>query len=230
MARYNPAHAALEATEATGMKVRELVGRSLITGVTAASTFLVLEAIVNSVTGRGQGSAARVMHVNGSYLVAVREPGVWYDVRDFVRPNDPEVQRVVETVGTDWWDLYRYVCRNIAYRSDVGEHWFFPHETLQGHGDCEDTSFLLTSLLIGAGSSSYAVLGEYAGWGHGWVEKDRQIMETTLTEPIVVDDPQNYRPFFFFNDVVAQELWPGALEQVMGTWRNEYAKLKFIGS
>lgn len=212
------------------MQVRELVARSLVTGATAAGTFLALEAIIRLFTGRGEGSAARVMYHDGSYLVAVRGSGVWHDVRSFIRPDDPEVQRVVGMVGADRWSLYRYVCRNIAYRRDVGEYWLFPHETLQGYGDCEDTSILLTSLIKSAGPDGFVVLGEYSSWGHAWVETDGQILETTLTEPIAVDDPENYRPFFFFNDVVAHELWPGALEEVLCTSRNEYAKLKLIGA
>lgn len=209
---------------------RELVIPSVVTGVTSAVAFFAVKAVVDAFTSRGQGSAARVLYQDGSYLVAVRGSGEWHDVRDFVRPDDPEVRRVVETVGADWWGLYRYVCHNIAYRRDVGEHWFFPHETLQGRGDCEDTSILLTSLVKSARLDGFVVLGEYSGWGHAWVEVDGQILETTLTEPIVVDDPENYRAFFFFNDVVAQELWPGALEEVLCAWRNEYAKLNLIGA
>lgn len=37
----------------------------------------------------------RVHYEDGQVLVQVREPGKWYELRDFVQPLNPEVARIV---------------------------------------------------------------------------------------------------------------------------------------
>lgn len=93
--------------------------------------------------------------------------------------------------------------------------------------NCEDTSLLLASLLNNF-STSYVVLGEYLGYGHAWVQFDNQIFETTLSSPIIVNDPANYFAHAYFNEQIAIELWSGALEELFQIRRNELAKLRFI--
>ncbi|GAI57954.1 unnamed protein product, partial [marine sediment metagenome] len=84
----------------------------------------------------------RVYAQDGQYLVSVRY-GQWHDIREFIQPSNPDVLAIYSEYGPDYWSLYDFVCRNINYRRDIGEFWQTPGETLQGHGDCEDTSLLL---------------------------------------------------------------------------------------
>ena len=100
------------------------------------------------------------------------------------------------------WELFKFVVENIKYPiRDVPQiallivdthvlfrhplkpklslvlfdFWKFPYETLRdGLGDCEDTSFLLCSLLRIANVDAWAVLGKVViddvPYGHAWVE------------------------------------------------------------
>ncbi|GAI87262.1 unnamed protein product [marine sediment metagenome] len=165
---------------------------------------------------------------NGQYLVSVRYPGQWHDIRSFVQPDNPDVLAVYSQIGPDYWALYDFVCRNIDYRRDIGEFWMTPSETLRGAGDCEDCANLLTSLLIAAGVPAYTVLGNYQGYGHAWCEHRGQLMETTYTRAQPVPDPEHYIPYVLFDDRDVIELWPGALGEVFELGRDEASKLNLI--
>jgi len=170
----------------------------------------------------------RVSHQDGQYLVNVRY-GQWHDIREFIQPSNPDVLTVCSQYGPDYWALYDFVCRNIDYRRDWGEFWMTPSETLRGHGDCEDTSILLTSLIRAGGvSNCYVVLGNLGGYGHAWCELNGQILETTYTSARPVPDPQDYCPYVCFNDQEVVELWPSALDEVFALERDEATKLNFI--
>ena len=168
-------------------------------------------------------------HKNSDYFVAVRRPMEWHNVKDFIRPSAPEVQGVYSRVGANIWELFDFVCRNFSYRRDIGEFWQFPQETIAlKQGDCEDTSILLTSLLRNF-SNAYAVLGSYKKLSHAWVtSQDGQILESTYTRARIVPDREEYRPYFLFNEEVAIELWPGALDQVFAINKSEGVKLSFM--
>ncbi len=170
----------------------------------------------------------RAVSQDGQYLVSVRYPGQWHDVREFVQPDNPDVLAVLSQVGADPWALYDFVCRNINYRRDFGEFWSTPSETLRGYGDCEDSANLLTSLLIAARMPAYTVLGNYQGYGHAWCEYNGQVMETTYTSARPVPDPQDYCPYILFDNTRVLELWPGALGEVFELGRNEAAKLNLM--
>jgi len=171
----------------------------------------------------------RVAYQNGEYLVAVRGYGEWHNIKEFVQPDDPQVKRLYQEIGPDPWECYRYVCEKISYDRERREFWRWPAETLAGRGDCEDTSILLASLLRNFTDDACVVVGKYRGYGHAWVQAGSLMMETTLSEPIVVDDPENYVPMFVFNDLMAEELWPGSLEQVLSARRNDYSKMRLLG-
>ncbi len=167
----------------------------------------------------------RVYSQDGRYLVSVRYPGVWRDLREFVQPNDPDVMAVYYQYGPDYWSLYDFVCRNIEYRLDVGEFWQTPSETLRSnHGDCEDTSILLCSLL----QNAHVALGSYQEYGHAWCQLGNQILETTYTYARQVPDPRDYCPYCLFNESEVIELWPGALGKVFELGRNEQQKLALM--
>ncbi len=170
----------------------------------------------------------RVYYQDGQYLVNVRH-GRWHDIRDFVQPSNPDVLAVYSQYGPDPWALYDFVCRNIDYRRDVGEMWLTPSETLRGHGDCEDSAILLTSLVrVGGAPNCYVALGNLGGYGHSWCELNGLVLETTYTRAMLVPDPEDYIPFVLFNDQDVIELWPGALGEVFQLGRDEATKLNLI--
>ena len=169
----------------------------------------------------------RVYSQDGRYLVSVRYPGQWHELRDFVQPDNPDIVAIYSQSGPDYWSLYDFVCRNIDYRTDIGEFWQTPNETLRGHGDCEDTSILLASLL-NCFSNAYVALGSYQGYGHSWCQLDSQILETTYTSARTTHDPEDYVAFVLFNDQDIIEIWPGALGDVFELGRNEAAKLNLM--
>ncbi len=169
----------------------------------------------------------RVRYVDGRYLVAVRHPGEWREIREFVQPFSPSV------VGAqaDIWDCLDWVCRNISYREDVGEFWQLSSETLtKKEGDCEDSAILLASMLNNF-TNAYVVLGNLQGWGHAWVASENgEILETTYTRATIVPDPENYCPYVYFSDQEVIEMWPGALREVFELRRNETTKLSLMAA
>ncbi|MBA7585435.1 hypothetical protein ES708_27414 [subsurface metagenome] len=177
-------------------------------------------------------SGQRVYYQDGQYLVNVRY-GQWHDLRDFIQPSNPNVLAVYYGIGPDSWALYDFVCRNINYRSDVGEFWQTPSETLEGYGDCEDTSILLTSLIRAGGAPNcYVALGSLGNgqenYGHAWCQLNGQILETTFTSARVVLNPAQYCPYVLFDNEQVIELWPGALGEVFKVARDESLKLSLI--
>jgi hypothetical protein len=168
----------------------------------------------------------RVRQMDGLYFVAVRNPGEWHEVREFVQPSNPQVVKELLNCRHDYWSCLDWVCRNIQYRIDVGEFWQFPAETLlRGYGDCDDSSILLTSMLRSF-QNAYCVLGTYCGFGHAWVTPGtNEILETTYTYARVVLDPGNYKPYILFNDEEVIEIWPGALLDIYSAKRNDCRKL-----
>ncbi len=191
-------------------------------GISAFSVAMAIMAV-----SRSSPLEQRIYYQDGQYLVSVRYPGQWHDLRDFIQPNGPDMIRVRSQIGPDVWALYDFVCRNIDYRRDTGEFWLTPSETLKGYGDCEDTSILLTSLLRNF-TNAHVALGTFQGLGHAWVVKDGQIYETTYTFARPVPDPEDYKTFAIFNDLEVVELWPGGLGELFAERRDEATKLNLM--
>lgn len=147
-------------------------------------------------------------------------PGAFMDGRsglnpgDFITPNDPAVQAVAREIvaklgendsqASRLREAYNYVTASIQYVMDTRafgfeEVWQKPSSTLQRRiGDCEDTSFLLCSLLQALGIPSRVVFGEWKGQGHAWVEAGVDgagsgILESTTGLPFAgFADPAGY--------------------------------------
>lgn len=168
------------------------------------------------------------VYQNGQYMVSVRGLGQRHDIRSFVQPDNPDVVAVYSQIGPDAWQLLDFVCRHVSYKSEVGEHWQFPSETLaRGQGDCEDSALLTCSLLKNF-NDGYVALGDYQGYGHAWCQLNGEILETTYTRARPVPDPEHYIPFVLFDDHDVIELWPGALEDIFSLRRNEGVKLNLM--
>jgi len=203
----------------------ELTLPVISTGISVLSVALAIIALTRfSPLGR------RVYSEDGRYLVSVRYPGQWHDLREFVTPCDPEVQEIYSHIGPNAWQLLDFVCRNISYRRDIGEFFQFPSETLaRGQGDCDDSSILLTSLIRAGGIPAYTALGGLQGLGHAWVvSEEGEILEATYTTARTVPDPEDYCPYVLFSDQEVIELWPGALGEVFELERDEGLKLQLI--
>ena len=130
------------------------------------------------------------------------------------------------------WKIWDYVARSVQYITDkqsfgLEDFWLFPEETLMLHkGDCEDSSFLLATLLLASGVSEQCVrvvLGRVASpegaYGHAWVVYQNEagqwcLLESTLDcvpSALVPADPftmpgnqYQYQPQFCLN---ASHLW-----------------------
>lgn len=201
------------------------INLALVTAATCAAASVALAAV--STWWRGQ-PGYRVRYLDDKYLVSVRAPWVWYEIREFIQPDDPDVIALYHEIGPDVWACVDWVCRNISYREDPWEYWSFPAETIrQGSGDCEDSAFLTCSLLRNF-NNAYAVLGTLGGYGHSWCVVDGEILETTYSSSGPVPDPENYKPYVLLNEQEVIELWPGALRDVFELARDEAAKLNLM--
>ena len=171
----------------------------------------------------------RAYQLDGQYLVSVRYPGQWHDLRSFVQPNTPDVLATLSQIDPGIWACFDFVCRHVAYKSEVGEMWQFPSETLaRGQGDCEDSAFLFVSLAQNFAPDVWAILGDYQGFGHAWGAQRHLIYETTYTSARQVADPQNYRALVAFNHYEFREAYPGALREMFALRRNEESKLELM--
>ena len=211
-------------TEEQWDRAFELLLPTVSLGVATLSVVLGIMAL------RRAGSLGRRTYSqDGSYLVSVRYPWQWNDIREFVQPDNPDVLAIYYQIGPDPWLLYDFVCREIDYRRDIrGEFWLTPSETLAlAKADCEDTSILLCSLLRNF-TDAHVAIGEYQGYGHAWVAKGGQIYETTYTRAMPASDPEHYFPYCLFDEREVIELWTGAFGEIFALRRNEVAKLNLM--
>ena len=130
------------------------------------------------------------------------------------------------------WRIWDYVAASVQYVTDkssfgLDDFWLFPEETLVLHkGDCEDSSFLLATLLLASGISEHCVrvaLGQVStpdgAYGHAWVVYQNELgrwclLESTLdavpsqltpADPFIVPGNEyQYQPLFCLN---GSHLW-----------------------
>ncbi|OPX75606.1 MAG: Transglutaminase-like superfamily protein [Methanosaeta sp. PtaB.Bin018] len=166
------------------------------------------------------------------------------DIRQWLSSTESEViQRTLQEIGLPAareagsfdlraWRIWDYVVRSVEYVTDkrasgLEDFWLFPEETLMLHkGDCEDTSFLLATLMLASGISEHCVrvvLGKISSpegaFGHAWVVYQNEtgtwcLLESTLDavpSQLVPADPftqpsnqYQYQPQFCLN---ASHLW-----------------------
>lgn len=134
------------------------------------------------------------------------------DIREWIKSWDNEVikralqqidlpaAREAGTFDLRAWNIWKHTAENVEYILDkaamgMPDFWQFPAETLTlQKGDCEDTSFLLASLLLASGISEQCVrvvLGKVTSgggsYGHAWVVYRNEegkwcLLESTLNE------------------------------------------------
>lgn len=166
------------------------------------------------------------------------------DIREWISSTESEViiralqeiklptAREAGTFDLRAWTIWDFVARSVQYVTDkqlcgLEDFWLFPEETLMLHkGDCEDTSFLLATLLLAGGISEHCVrvvLGKVSSpdgaYGHAWVvyqneagiwcllESTLDTVPTQLTPADPFTQPGNqylYQPQFCLN---ASHLW-----------------------
>jgi hypothetical protein len=105
------------------------------------------------------------------------------------------------------WKIWDYVSNCVQYITDkkscgLEDFWLFPEETLVlQKGDCEDSSFLLATLLLASGISEHCVrvvLGRVStpdgAYGHAWVVYQNELGRWCLLESTLDAVPSNLTP------------------------------------
>ncbi len=168
------------------------------------------------------------------YQIKKRSGDEMHDLREWITPADPKVVYYAFRLydpdrGQFILNCWEWVCHNYSYRIERRDFWSFPMETLAHYeeaqevgeiptADCEDTAYLLTSLLLAYTNGIYANVGWWGRELHAWttvVRNGREyIFETTypgqkaeqllLTNPwIPADEALMYVPLYRFD---AQEV------------------------
>lgn len=195
------------------------------------------------------------------------------DIREFISGKDNAVLRkvigkIAEGLSGKDRDLFRsrktqsfdlrlraitsYISEHITYeaggaRARSFDYWMFPEETLaKGSGDCEDRAFLLASLLLASGISSYSVrvaLGKIynqktkTGYDHVWVMYKNESGIWMLIEPLlytalakeqttrlaikkaaVPEETVEYIPYYVFNDTHLWKLKNNTVKETFETY------------
>jgi len=155
----------------------------------------------------------------------------WGRLSQFYAENPGYARKIEKMIGLDNMvvkEMWNVVNLQIKYRHDdpvfqTPDFWLLPNETwTQKHGDCEDTTFLLVSVVEGflksikSSNKIYACLGFYIDpytgqvYGHGfplykaefyngwlWLEST---LETAVSQSVWFSwSPQSLVPVYFFN-------------------------------
>ena len=186
------------------------------------------------------------------------------DIRAWLSsPNSEVIQRALLDIGLPSvreagtfdpraWKIWDYVATSVQYVTDkssfgLEDFWLFPEETLVLHkGDCEDSSFLLATLLLASGISEHCVrvvLGTVTtpdgSFGHAWVVYQNEsgrwcLLESTLDavpsqltpadQFTVPGNEYNYLPQFCLN---SSHLWSmGAANAEMADYLKTRGKVQ----
>jgi hypothetical protein len=148
-------------------------------------------------------------------------PGIYIptDIREWISSTKSEViMRALQEIGIPTargpgtfdlraWRIWDHVARSVEYVMDkkssgLEDFWFFPEETLTlRKGDCEDTSFLLGTLLMASGISEHCVrviLGRVSSpqgdFGHAWVVYQSEAGQWCLLESTLDSAPSRLPP------------------------------------
>lgn len=141
------------------------------------------------------------------------------DIRAWLSSTDSEViVRALREIGLPTareagtfdlraWRIWDFVARSVEYITDkkaygLEDFWLFPEETLTlRRGDCEDTSFLLATLMLASGISEHCVrvalgkvLTPQGSYGHAWVVYQNETGQWCLLESTLDSVPSRLVP------------------------------------
>jgi hypothetical protein len=147
------------------------------------------------------------------------------DIREWITNPDSEViKRALQEMGLPSareagtfdlraWAAWKYVAEKIQYVEDkaafgIPDFWLFPGETLTlKKGDCEDSSFLLATLMLASGISEHCVrvvLGKVntkdGSFGHAWVVYQDEAGVWSLLESTLNQVPPRFSPADSFTE------------------------------
>lgn len=138
----------------------------------------------------------------------VRRDGQYYSLKKFITPTEPLIRDLAAILyqgGNFVKDAQDFVHSEVKYKSERGDFWQMPVQTLEkGVGDCEDSSLLLCSILKNY-TDSYVVLGSWKNQGHAWLISGEpwHIIESTANSQKPVKE-KGYLPQLFFNN---EQVW-----------------------
>jgi hypothetical protein len=152
--------------------------------------------------------------------------GNYYDARSFIQFPSVVMQSMKKEIGINTGDscdtiaykVLMWAQKNLTYKTDTGEYWSFATDMLyKKHGDCEDGTFLIVSLMENLGVPAFrtkAVCGfVYNGdgtYGHSypiylretdneWVVLDWCFYENKdkIKDKILAKDNEKYGEIWF---------------------------------
>lgn len=187
------------------------------------------------------------------YVIGLKQP-ITTDIREWISFGDNIIMKEILSRLRENYHLptaktpgdfdrramvvWRFIAEQIRYIHDIteykkGDFWLFPPETFQlRKGDCEDSSFLLASLLIASGISPFCVrvvLGRaHDGTnrplgGHCWPIYKNELGRWCILESTLDDEPVRmpeadaltregqmfrYEPLYCFNGHHLWEILP----------------------
>lgn len=152
-------------------------------------------------------------------LIATDANGEWRRATQFfggLQAPELELDRGNLSKMEQLMRIWTAVAEKCQYKTDAqrvfgSDSWELPIETWRdGHGDCEDTSLLLTEMLVSNGFEARVALGDHEGEGHAWcvvrIDGNSYLLESTwedidqLSEPPNLDKiAMNYEPKYLFD-------------------------------
>jgi predicted transglutaminase-like cysteine proteinase len=138
-----------------------------------------------------------------AWLSSTKSEVIADSLQDIVLPS----ARQAGTFDQRAWKIWEYVALSVQYITDkttfgLEDIWLFPEETLiLKKGDCEDSAFLLATMLLASGISEHCVrvvLGRIStpggSYGHAWVVYQNESGLWCLLESTLDDIPSGLTP------------------------------------
>ncbi len=159
------------------------------------------------------------------------------EINQFIRPEQFEVQRLRKQIAANQKSLYNrvqttatYTSKNYTWTDDKsisasGDYYLYPEEIIVSkRGDCEDHSFLLSSLVDGI-YSAYGFYVEDNGnkFGHAFnvFEEDDKvyIVDTVGDTPVIRNYPdKNFDIYFIITKDSTYKLKGGVSFGILAEW------------
>lgn len=156
------------------------------------------------------------LHLYDDLLANVRHDGKYHSIRSLVQPDDPEVRNIARVLvqAPDFVEVTQeFVDTFTTYRSELGDYWELPSETLGDRAaDCDGKAILLASILRNY-LPPESVFVAFGLWnqaskldGHAWVVTEGDGNEDRIIEATAGPNRSvkgKYILHAIFNDVYA---------------------------